>query len=94
MLSRRCIHNGGERLRERMARIELHLERVTAAAGAPLAEHANASRGAGGKRLRPLLVVLAAESAGFDLLPRPNRLSFRVCLGAAPRSMRARETNA
>ena len=63
------IHNGGEELRERMARIELHLERVMAAAGAPLAEHANATIMAGGKRLRPLLVVLAAESAGSDLLP-------------------------
>jgi geranylgeranyl pyrophosphate synthase len=62
------IHSGGEKLRERMARIELHLERVTAAAGAPLAEHANATIMAGGKRLRPLLVVLAAESAGFDFL--------------------------
>jgi geranylgeranyl pyrophosphate synthase len=55
---------GGEGLRERMARIELHLERVTARAGAPLASHANAVVTAGGKRLRPLLVVLAAESAG------------------------------
>jgi geranylgeranyl pyrophosphate synthase len=63
------IHSGGEELRERMARIELHLERVMAAAGAPLAKHANATIMAGGKRLRPLLVVLAAESAGSDLLP-------------------------
>ena len=51
-------------LRERMARTELHFERVTADAGAPLAVHANATITAGGKRLRPLLVVLAAESAG------------------------------
>jgi geranylgeranyl pyrophosphate synthase len=58
------MHRGGEELRERMARVELHLERVTAEAGAPLAEHANATVLAGGKRLRPLLVVLAAESAG------------------------------
>ena len=58
------IHNGGDRLRARMARIELYLERVTSAAGAPLAEHANATIMAGGKRLRPLLVVLAAESVG------------------------------
>jgi geranylgeranyl pyrophosphate synthase len=57
------IRGGGDRLRERMARIELHLERVTAASGAPLATHANATIMAGGKRLRPLLVVLAAESA-------------------------------
>jgi geranylgeranyl pyrophosphate synthase len=63
------IRSGGEKLRERMARIELRLERVMAAAGAPLAEHANATIMAGGKRLRPLLVVLAAESAGSDLFP-------------------------
>jgi geranylgeranyl pyrophosphate synthase len=55
---------GGEALRERMVRAELHLERVTAQACAPLASHANATIMAGGKRLRPLLVVLAAESAG------------------------------
>jgi geranylgeranyl pyrophosphate synthase len=70
------IHSGGDRLRERMARIELYLERVTAAAGVPLAAHANATIMAGGKRLRPLLVVLAAESAGFDL-PQPSSSSAR-----------------
>jgi geranylgeranyl pyrophosphate synthase len=58
------MRRGGERLRVRMARTEVHLERVTAGAGAPLACHANATIRAGGKRLRPLLVVLAAESAG------------------------------
>jgi geranylgeranyl pyrophosphate synthase len=58
------MRRGGDGLRERMARTELHLERVTAQAGAPLATHANATIVAGGKRLRPLLVVLAAESAG------------------------------
>jgi geranylgeranyl pyrophosphate synthase len=47
-----------------MARTEAHLERVTAQAGAPLASHAVATVAAGGKRLRPLLVVLAAEAAG------------------------------
>ena len=55
---------GGSSLRERMIRIEQHLERVTAEAGEPLASHATATVLAGGKRLRPLLVVLAAESAG------------------------------
>jgi geranylgeranyl pyrophosphate synthase len=54
---------GGEELRARMARTELYLERVTAGAGTPLAIHANATIVAGGKRLRPLLVVLAAEAA-------------------------------
>ncbi len=58
------MRRAGAGLRERMARTELHLERVTAEAGAPLASHANATIVAGGKRLRPLLVVLAAESAG------------------------------
>jgi geranylgeranyl pyrophosphate synthase len=57
------MRHGGESLRERMARVELHLEQVTAASGVPLASHANATVRAGGKRLRPLLVVLAAESA-------------------------------
>jgi geranylgeranyl pyrophosphate synthase len=58
------MRRGGEGLRERMIRTELHLEWVTAQAGPPLASHATATIMAGGKRLRPLLVVLAAESAG------------------------------
>lgn len=64
------MRNGGPELRKRMARTEAHLERVTAEAGAPLATHANATVLAGGKRLRPLLVVLAAEAAGG---PRADR---------------------
>ncbi|HTZ85076.1 MAG TPA: polyprenyl synthetase family protein [Solirubrobacteraceae bacterium] len=58
------MRRGGEALRGRMQRTERHLELVTAQAGKPLATHANATIRAGGKRLRPLLVVLAAESAG------------------------------
>jgi geranylgeranyl pyrophosphate synthase len=58
------MHRGGSALRERMVRTETHLERVTAEAGEPLASHAAGTVLAGGKRLRPLLVVLAAESAG------------------------------
>jgi geranylgeranyl pyrophosphate synthase len=58
------IRRGGAALQERMIRTELFLEQVTAQAGAPLASHAYATIMAGGKRLRPLLVVLAAESAG------------------------------
>ncbi|HEX3510665.1 MAG TPA: polyprenyl synthetase family protein [Solirubrobacteraceae bacterium] len=58
------LARGGERLRVLMASTERHLERVTGEAGQPLAEHANATIAAGGKRLRPLLVVIAAESAG------------------------------
>jgi len=58
------LRHGGDGLRERMARAEAHLDALTAGAGAPLARHANATIRAGGKRLRPLLVVLAAECAG------------------------------
>lgn len=58
------MRRGGAVLERRMARIEQHLARVTAEAGRPLGEHASATIAAGGKRLRPLLVVLAAESAG------------------------------
>ncbi|HEY3865766.1 MAG TPA: polyprenyl synthetase family protein [Solirubrobacteraceae bacterium] len=65
------LDSGGEQLRGRMARVELHLERVTDAAGAPLAAHASATIAAGGKRLRPLLVVLAAE-AGEGADPGPD----------------------
>ena len=57
------IRRGGDGLRERMIRTELHLERVTAQAGPPLASHANATIMAGGKRLRPLLVVTAHWSS-------------------------------
>jgi geranylgeranyl pyrophosphate synthase len=58
------MRQGGSSLRRRMQRTERHLELVTAQAGTPLAAHANATVIAGGKRLRPLLVLLAAESAG------------------------------
>jgi geranylgeranyl pyrophosphate synthase len=58
------MRRGGEGLRRLMERAERHLELVTAQAGTPLAAYANATILAGGKRLRPLLVVLAAQSAG------------------------------
>ncbi len=58
------VARGGERLSQRMGSIEQHLRQVSAQAGAPLGAHARATIAAGGKRLRPLLVVLAAESAG------------------------------
>lgn len=58
------LDHGGSALRERMVQIEDHLGRVTAQTGDPLAPHATGTVLAGGKRLRPLLVVLAAEAAG------------------------------
>jgi geranylgeranyl pyrophosphate synthase len=70
------MRRGGKQLRERMGRTELHLERVTANAGEPLARHASATIRAGGKRLRPLLVLLAAESAGGP----PHTIAGEECL--------------
>jgi geranylgeranyl pyrophosphate synthase len=58
------MRRGGAALRGRMQHTERHLELVTAQAGVPLAAHATATVAAGGKRLRPLLVVLAWEAAG------------------------------
>ncbi len=58
------MRQGGPALRERMDRTEAHLEQVTSSSGVALASHANGTVTAGGKRLRPLLVVLAAEAAG------------------------------
>jgi geranylgeranyl pyrophosphate synthase len=74
------MRRGGPGLRERMARLEAHLESVTADAGVPLALHATATIAAGGKRLRPLLVVLAAEAAGG---PGEDRESEERLLRAA-----------
>ncbi len=68
------MRRGGPALRERMARTETHLESVAAEAGVPLATHATATVLAGGKRLRPLLVVLAAEAAGIPQDPSAERL--------------------
>ena len=58
------MRRGGAALRGRMQGTERHLQQVTAQAGVPLAAHASATVAAGGKRLRPLLVVLACEAAG------------------------------
>jgi geranylgeranyl pyrophosphate synthase len=62
------MRRGGAALRQRMRHAERHLELVTAQAGIPLAAHATATVAAGGKRLRPLLVVLAWEAAGGPLV--------------------------
>jgi geranylgeranyl pyrophosphate synthase len=52
------MRRGGPRLLRRMSRAESQLERTTAEVGAPLASYVTA----GGKRVRPLLVLLAAEA--------------------------------
>jgi geranylgeranyl pyrophosphate synthase len=54
------VRVGGSHVGPLLARIEERLEADAAGHGAPLAEHAGATIAAGGKRLRPLLVLLAA----------------------------------
>lgn len=54
------IEAGGAHVPELMARLEARLAEVAASHGEVLAEHAGATIAAGGKRLRPLLVFLAA----------------------------------
>jgi geranylgeranyl pyrophosphate synthase len=74
------MSHGGDVLRERMKSAEEHLEEVTAGAGPPLAVYANATIRAGGKRLRPLLVLIAAQAAGG---PRPQDTGEKELLRAA-----------
>lgn len=57
----------GDALRDRLARVEVRLREIAAEASAPLDGLAGETIAAGGKRLRPLLVLLAAgEPAGDD----------------------------
>jgi geranylgeranyl pyrophosphate synthase len=49
-----------------MAEVESRLERVAAGSGGPLAEDATATLAAGGKRLRPLLVLICAGPEAGD----------------------------
>ena len=54
------IEAGGAHVPGLMARLEARLAEVAASHGDLLAEHAGATIAAGGKRLRPLLVFVAA----------------------------------
>jgi geranylgeranyl pyrophosphate synthase len=59
------VEAGGAHVPALMARLEQRLEALATSHGALLAEHAGATIRAGGKRLRPLLVFLAAgDTAG------------------------------
>jgi geranylgeranyl pyrophosphate synthase len=70
------VHAGGPHVLPLLDRVEILLSEVAAGHGAVLAEHAGATISAGGKRLRPLLVILAAGGpptggpAGADGLVR------------------------
>jgi geranylgeranyl pyrophosphate synthase len=54
------VHAGGPHVLPLLDRVEELLRDVAAGHGAALAEHAGSTIAAGGKRLRPLLVILAA----------------------------------
>jgi geranylgeranyl pyrophosphate synthase len=54
------VEAGGAHVPELMTRLERRLEEVASSHGALLAEHAGSTISAGGKRLRPLLVFIAA----------------------------------
>jgi geranylgeranyl pyrophosphate synthase len=57
------VHAGGPHVLPLLDRVEVLLREVTGGHGPVLAEHAGATIAAGGKRLRPLLVILAAAGA-------------------------------
>jgi geranylgeranyl pyrophosphate synthase len=60
------VRAGGEHIPELLERIEQRLGELAADHGDLLAEHAGATIAAGGKRLRPLLVCLAADGEDGD----------------------------
>jgi geranylgeranyl pyrophosphate synthase len=64
------VRAGGEHIPDLLDRVESRLAQVAGGHGATLAEHASATIAAGGKRLRPLLVFLAADGADGDGLVR------------------------
>jgi geranylgeranyl pyrophosphate synthase len=58
------LRAGGPQLAGLLDRVEIRLAALAAGHGSTLARHATATIAAGGKRLRPLLVLLAAGGAG------------------------------
>jgi geranylgeranyl pyrophosphate synthase len=64
------VRAGGEHIPELLERIERRLSELAADHGDVLAEHAGATIAAGGKRLRPLLVCLAADGEDGDGIVR------------------------
>lgn len=63
----RVVEAAGAHVPRRLAAVEARLRALAAGAGSPIADWAGATIAAGGKRLRPLLVVLSAgERADED----------------------------
>jgi geranylgeranyl pyrophosphate synthase len=70
------VSAGGAHVPELMDRVEARLRAIAASHGRVLGEHAEATIAAGGKRLRPLLVLVAAR-------PEPEHEDALVRAGAA-----------
>jgi geranylgeranyl pyrophosphate synthase len=67
MSAEAILDASGEELRRRLAGVERRLTEISTEGAGPLAEHASATIAAGGKRLRPLLVLVSAgESASEE----------------------------
>ena len=64
------VQAGGPHIPDLLARVERRLQELAAGHGAELAVHAGATIAAGGKRLRPLLVFLAADGVASESLVR------------------------
>jgi geranylgeranyl pyrophosphate synthase len=64
------VHAGGTHVLPLLGRVEDLLREVAASHGPVLAEHAGSTISAGGKRLRPLLVILASAGGDGDGLVR------------------------
>src|SRR5579875_3925687 len=74
------VASGPSRLRERMAAVESRLKGILAGLGEPLGEYGSTMVVAGGKRLRPLLVLLAAEQHPQPLLATSEEALLRAAV--------------
>jgi geranylgeranyl pyrophosphate synthase len=77
------LRAGGPWLREGLAAVESRLRELAGAPAGPLAEPATMTIAAGGKRLRPLLVLIAAapdDPGGSDGARRPSEEIVRAAV--------------
>jgi geranylgeranyl pyrophosphate synthase len=74
------VRAAGPHVAPLMARVEERLAEIATGHGALLAEHAGATIAAGGKRLRPLLVLVAAGRRGGQTPSRDGEGSVRAAV--------------